>query len=80
MKVRPLRGSFREAMELVADVAPNAEAVQEWAGLRGRVEVSQYIFDDRNGWDTHIIVIDGKPCGFSDGPLVSAKTTTPSED
>jgi hypothetical protein len=31
------------------------------------VEVKPYAFDDRTGWNTHIVTIAGSPVGFTDG-------------
>ncbi len=25
--------------------------------------------DERIGWDTHVVLVDGKPYGFTDGPV-----------
>jgi hypothetical protein len=51
--------------------------VQEWetkadleAIIGGRVDdVEPYYYDDRIGWDTHLVVTDGKARGFTDGPI-----------
>ena len=31
--------------------------------------VEPYGFDDRIGWDTHIVLVKGQAWGFTDGPL-----------
>lgn len=35
------------------------------------VTVERYVHDDRNGWDTHIVCVNAKAWGFTDGPLQS---------
>lgn len=78
-KVREHRGSLADAMETVFEV-------QDFAGLVDHmkqtlepygqmvkaedVKVEHYTFDDRIGWDTYIVSIDGYGVwGFTDGPL-----------
>lgn len=35
----------------------------------GEIEVNPYCFDDRIGWDTHLVTVDGKAVGMTDGPV-----------
>jgi len=36
----------------------------------GVIEFQPSLFiDDRNGWDTHTVILDGKAVGFTDGAL-----------
>lgn len=78
-KVREHRGSLADAMETVFEV-------QDFAGLVDHmrktlepygklvkpedVKVEYYTRDDRIGWDTYIVSIDGYGVwGFTNGPL-----------
>lgn len=33
------------------------------------VKVEPYCFDDRTGWDTHLVTVMGGAVGMTDGPL-----------
>ena len=58
--------SRAELVELIrADLAPFQVHVEP-----GQIHVEPYIRDERIGWDTHLITIDGYGVwGMSDGPL-----------
>ena len=57
------------------------ETVEEFSGIGelcmivyevfepGLLQVEPYGFDDRIGWDTHIVTIDGNAVGFTNGPV-----------
>ena len=81
VKYRPHRGSLDKAMAEVVEVADLAALV---AHMRKSVEtwypfdqlptventkVEPYAYDERIHWDTHIVLVDGSPWGFTDGPL-----------
>lgn len=80
MKIRPAHGCLlSEAMEQVVVVNSRAEllaAINLRMNVIGvvvtddQVTVRKYGYgiDERNGWDTHLICIDGKAFAFSDGP------------
>lgn len=79
MKIREHRRGFAESMETVVEIEPTIEAVagvirKVWGESIGKcmiVTVTPYYgFDQRNGWDTHIVVVAGHGVfGFTDGPL-----------
>ncbi len=75
---RPHRGTLDTAMAEVVEISGREELVAHlrkvWmnevneSGLNVTVENYGGI-DERIGWDTHIVLVDGKPYGFTDGPL-----------
>ena len=79
MKFRWHRGGFKKSMETtieLRDTKELEELVVAWAkkhyirsiGDFYRVDVSPYGgVDSRNGWDTHIVTLDGNAVGFTDG-------------
>lgn len=37
---------------------------------KDQVTIKPYCYDNRIGWDTHIVIVEGYGvCGFTDGPL-----------
>jgi hypothetical protein len=77
VKVRPA-SSFMlidEAMKHVREFHSRSEfeafLKAEWLGWKegSVVTIKKYCFDERIGWDTHLICVDGKAALFSDGPL-----------
>jgi len=34
----------------------------------GQVNVKPYCYDDRTGWKTYLVTVDGQAVGFTDGP------------
>lgn len=76
MKFRRHCGGLAESMATVEDVQ-NAGDI---AAILNRfpygpliraeqIEVTPYARDERIGWDTHIVTVDGSAVGFTDGPL-----------
>jgi hypothetical protein len=50
------------------------ERVQDWYPIDqlptiDNIKVEPYGFDDRIGWDTYIVTVNGSAWGFTDGPL-----------
>jgi len=83
MKVREHRGGLAEAMGTMVEIEPTMSALlqsmrESFKGwpinvTEENVHVEPYGFDDRIGWDTYIITIDGYGVyGFSDGPIQEA--------
>lgn len=69
MKYRPHRRLLAEAMDEVVEVADRAALVAhlapDFAGLGYQLDdadlkVEPYCYDERNGWDTHIVTIRNK--------------------
>lgn len=79
MKLREHRRFLHESMATVIEIEPTLAAliaaVRE--GLKGwhefkdhSVHVEPYCYDERIGWDCHIVVVDGWGVyGFTDGPV-----------
>lgn len=78
-KFRYHRGHLADSMATAVDVATFTDLVglvHDYCGGFGwgeadqeSVTVKSYGFDDRIGWDTHIVCLNGKAVGFTDGPL-----------
>lgn len=75
-RYRPHRGGLAESRYEEIGVSTLEELaeylVPQWGN--GPIEVVPYGFDDRTGWDTHIVKVDGVPVGFTDGPLHESKS------
>lgn len=66
-------------METVVDIDPTIESLyevvswdlNEWIKFSpGDMKVTPYCYDDRTGWDTYIVTINGwGVCGFTDGNI-----------
>lgn len=84
MKIRQHRGGLAESMATVTDIENTADAVARHVSscwgyedvTANDVHVKQYGYDGRIGWDTHIVLINGTPFGFSDGPLTDRPNTS----
>ena len=79
MKIRPAIGmgtTLDEAMQLASDIASKADLMAYlcehydfWGPTEENVTCEPYCYDERIGWDTHLICVDGKAALFSDGPI-----------
>lgn len=82
MKIREHRGSLEGSLRTAKDIEPTKAALVECIteSLKGyavnasadSVHIEKYGkgIDDRCGWDTHIVTIDGWGVfGMTDGPL-----------
>jgi len=74
MKIREHRGGFDESMATTVEIEPNLEAVARHVGVTdpSTVTLKKYgpvPVDPRNGWNTHVVKVNGLPWGFTDGPL-----------
>lgn len=79
MKVREHRGHLGDSMATVREVKNRDELlgiIQEQLRPFGvdvkpaQLHVEPYMYDDRIGWNTHIITIDGYGVwGMADGPI-----------
>jgi hypothetical protein len=80
VKVRPAAGiELDEAMKRVVEVADRAALLRHleehygfWKPTTDNVTIEPYGFDERIGWNTHIVCVDGKAALFSDGPFPGA--------
>jgi hypothetical protein len=83
VKFREHRGSLADAMETVIEVADrpalieHIKALEPWGWsdcylsvVDGDVTIEPYGYDNRIGWDTHIVKLKGYGViGFTNGPL-----------
>lgn len=72
-KFRHHRGDLAASMETTVEVGTLddlAVELQRAGWSSGAIEVAPYGYDDRIGWDTHIVTVDGAAVGFTDGPMV----------
>lgn len=77
MKVRPAQGlgvTLDVAMACVKEVHTQAELIallremfHFWKPTAENVSYHVYAYDDRIGWDTHLVCVDGKAAVFTDG-------------
>lgn len=77
--IREHRGGYAESMSTSTLIDATAEALHEHVaaslerlGIQdGAVTIEKYGTrrDSRNGWDTHMVLLDGTPWGFTSGPL-----------
>lgn len=59
-------------MATVVELQPSLEALATYLKVPvTAVKVEPYWFDERIGWDTHIVTVDGSPFGFTNGPVAS---------
>jgi len=69
MKYRDHRGGLAESMETVREIAPTIDALAVILKVPpSSIRVDPYMWDHRINWDTHIVIVDGHPAGFTDGP------------
>ncbi len=70
MKFRLHKGSIAESMETEVDIEPTKEALATLLDTTpDKVEVDKYIYDNRIGWDTYLVTIDGFAVGMTDGDV-----------
>ncbi len=70
IKFREHRGTLAEAMETVVELEPTLAAVALHLKVKPKqVQVKKYTYDDRIGWDTYIVTVDGDAVGFTNGPV-----------
>jgi hypothetical protein len=82
MKFREHRGGFEDSMSTTVEVSDRAALMAHFRKLAepwptfppitdDTVHIESYYgIDERNGWDTHIVTLDGYGVlGFTDGPV-----------
>ena len=82
MKIREHRGLLSDSMETVREIEPNKEGIfncikesfKNWPTMsdikENEIHIDRYGYDDRIGWDTYIVTIDGYGVfGFADGGI-----------
>jgi len=67
---RDHRGMLDESMETIEEMESHADLVRHVESLYGSgdIEVKHYAQDDRIGWDTYIVIHNGRAVGFTNGP------------
>lgn len=68
------RGTLSDSMTTMVDVIDLSDLLTIVQGLfpaasHSNITVAEYCYDERVGWDTHIICIDCEAIGFTDGPV-----------
>ena len=79
LKIREHRGSLAESMKTVCEIDNTAQALGKF--VREKLKdfkrfdvagwtIKPYCYDERIGWDAHIVTVDGYGVfGFTDGPV-----------
>lgn len=72
---RPQRGSFEESMNESVYVNPLTAETLGWVlGLfdihaqYADITLQPYCYDERNKWNTYVVLVNGQAVGFTDGP------------
>lgn len=66
------RGSLQESMATCREVNGLFELVEILTANEigpGKIEIKPYGRDNRIGWDTYIVTVDGNAVGFTNGPV-----------
>lgn len=71
MKFRWHRGGLEESMATTIEDTLENILFEIRKTNPGEVTSRYVIFDDRTGWDTHIVLVDGSPVGFADGSFAT---------
>jgi hypothetical protein len=73
MMIRMHRGSLADAMTTARGIDDTLAAVEAFLESHdtppGHVAVKRYCYDPRTGWDTYIVLVDGIPWAWTDGPV-----------
>lgn len=72
LKYRPQRGLLADALAELVELEPTRESLAKHLSVApASLNVYKYAYDNRIGWDTHVVCVYGQAVGFSDGPLRS---------
>lgn len=73
MKYREHRGGLADSMKTVREIQPSLDALAVILKVPpSSITVEKYGgYDKRIGWDTHIVCVEGRPIGFTDGPVTT---------
>lgn len=75
MRFREHRGSLEDSLKTTVELKDGRALLEYATGKLGpfppkSLRVKHYCFDERVGWDTHIVMIKGYGVfGFTDGPV-----------
>jgi hypothetical protein len=68
VKFRAHRGGLKESMQTVREIEPSLTALSVLLkASKAAIKVVPLCHDDRNDWDTHLVIVDGNAVGFTDG-------------
>jgi len=67
-KFRPQRGGLTESLAEIKQVN-SIQELRELLNTVKSIEIRPYVYDARICWDSHLVLVDGEPVGFTDGPL-----------
>lgn len=85
MKYREQRGTLKDSMKTVVELPATRAALAAHLSVgfptpcpADRITVKPYGgIDPRNGWDTHIVCVNGDAWGYTDGPLAESAASMP---
>lgn len=74
LRIRHHRGGLEESLATTSTIPATIAAVAQFVQADpSSVTVEKYGagVDDRCGWDTHVVSVDGRACAFTDGPVTT---------
>ena len=70
MLYREHRGSLEDSMKTIFSIKSTKKDLSQIIGCNIEdIEVKEYGYDDRIGWNTFIVLVKGIPVGFTDGDV-----------
>jgi hypothetical protein len=70
MKFREHRGGLEASLKTVVELEATAFALARHLRVGvSDIQVKPYCRDERIDWNTHLVLVHGRPVGFTDGPL-----------
>lgn len=71
---RPVRGSFKQAMGEAFEVGSIDDVIrylskQMLPADKDNISIKYYGFDERNNWETHLVLLDGEAVGYTSSEL-----------
>lgn len=67
MKFRPVRELLHESMSEMVELSNMDELAKHLNADKSKVRITPYTYDDRIGWDTYLVTVNGVPFGYTDG-------------
>ena len=76
MKIREHRGTLEDSLKTVAEIEPTLEAIAAHINKTDgsaispdMITVEEYGYDPRVLWATHLVSVNGRAWGMTDGPI-----------
>lgn len=81
MNIRGMQGGFNEAMANAKVIEPTIEAIIGFLNdtnvssaffediVKKDILIKKSVFDSRNGWDTHMVLLNGFPVAYTDSNI-----------